>query len=155
MSRRVFALAWGVKQSFRGYVEASGGQIRAEGDAQRSSDGEFFFPAAPGQDLTLRAEDGPAPPGAFLGQVFFEAHGGMLSVNLADPVLEIEGQAGRLILSNGDRRVAVAQLDLASARAGAEGELLIPAQLTAEGSQVLGDHYPPGTTLDPIRLKAD
>ena len=79
----------------------------------------------------------------------------MLSVKLADPVLEIEGQAGRLILCNEDRRVAVAQLDLTSARAGAEGELLIPAQLTAEGSQVLGDHCPPGTALDPIRLKAD
>lgn len=154
MSRRVFALAWGVKQSFRSYVEMSGGQILVEGDAQRSSDGEFFFPAAPGQDLTLPAE-GPAPAGAFLGQVLFEAHGGMLSVKLADPVLEIEGQAGRLILCNEDRRVAVAQLDLTSARAGAEGELLIPAQLTAEGSQVLGDHCPPGTALDPIRLKAD
>ena len=40
-------LSWGVKQSFRGYVEGAGGVIETGAGATRTDDGGFAFPAAP------------------------------------------------------------------------------------------------------------
>ncbi|MFN3867463.1 MAG: hypothetical protein ACK4MF_00190, partial [Hyphomicrobiaceae bacterium] len=51
------------------------------GGADRAADGGFVFAVAPGGDLTLDAEG--APVGRFLGEVSFQAHGGMLAVRLA------------------------------------------------------------------------
>jgi hypothetical protein len=52
-----------------------------------------------------------------------------------------------------DRRVELAQLDLAAATIADDGEWVIPAKLSRDGWQVLGDHYPQSTPLDPVRLK--
>ena len=35
---------------------------------------------------------------------------------------------------------------------GEPGEIVIPATVSMHGSQWLGDHYPPRTPLDPVRL---
>lgn len=146
-------LTWGVKQSFRNYVEATGGRIEASQGAQRAPDGAFTFAAAPGEGLTLDAAGKPNGRACFKGEVSFEAHGGMLSVQLADPTVEIGSSGG--VLSVADLgtggRVEVARLDLAESSEVA-GELVIPAALTPEGSQWLGDHYPIMTALDPLRL---
>src|SRR3990167_8062127 len=152
---RVSALGWGVKQSFRTYVEAAGGLIEARDGAQRTADGGFTFAAAPGGELRLDADGRLAGRGAFLGEVRFEAHGGMLSVCLADPMLEI-GPSGAVITvadsSARDYRLEVAQLDLGAMTSGDSGEIVIPATVSIYGSQWLGDHYPPRTPLDPVRL---
>ncbi|MEJ0064692.1 MAG: hypothetical protein WDM85_04045 [Caulobacteraceae bacterium] len=52
-----------------------------------------------------------------------------------------------------DRRVELAQLDFAAATVADDGALVIPAKLARDGWRVLGDHYPPSTPLDPVRLK--
>ena len=52
-------LTWGVKASFRGYVEAAGGSITVSDGAVRAEDGAFIFSAASGGDLTI-APDGKA-----------------------------------------------------------------------------------------------
>ncbi|WP_332764742.1 HtaA domain-containing protein [Phenylobacterium sp.] len=151
----VSALSWGVKQSFRTYVEAAGGAIEVRDGAERAEDGSFTFAAAPGGDLRLDADGKLAGRGAFLGEVRFEAHGGMLSVCLADPILEI-GPAGGVVTvadsSARDYRLEVAQLDLGAMTSGESGEIVIPATVSMHGSQWLGDHYPPRTPLDPVRL---
>jgi hypothetical protein len=87
--------------------------------------------------------------------VRFDAHGGMLSVRLSDPALEIGPSGAVLTVADGaarNRRVEIARLDLTAMTSGDSGEIVIPAALTLDGSQVLGDHYPPMTALDPVRL---
>jgi Htaa len=149
-------LSWGLKQSFRAYVEGAGGAIETGEGARRADDGAFTFPAAPGEGLKLGADGKPEGVGRFVGEVRCEAHGGMLKVFLADPSVEI-GPAGAVVTVADtrarDRRVELAQLDLATATIADEGEWVISAKLSRDGWQVLGDHYPAATPLDPVRLK--
>ena len=148
-------LHWGVKQSFRSYVEATGGVIEADGGAERAADGGFSFTAAPEGGLVLSAEGRPEGVGRFRGEVRFQAHGGMLSVRLVDPALEIGPDGAALTVADspaGDRRLVVAYLDTAAMTLGEGGEMVIPTALALEGIQWLGDHYPMRTPLDPVRL---
>jgi hypothetical protein len=150
------ALTWGVKQSFRSYVEATGGEIETLGGAGRSEDGAFTFTAEPGGDLALNDAGIPQGRAAFAGEVKFKSHGGMLNVTLADLELEIGPQGAVLTVTEGGprpRRLEMARLDLTAVSPGEAGELVIPAALSVEGCQVLGDHYPARTALDPVRLR--
>ena len=152
---RLTTLSWGVKQSFRGYVEAAGGVIETGAGAERDVDGGFIFVAAPGEGLTLGDDGRPQGQGKFTGEVRFEAHGGMLKVCLADPILDI-GPTGAVLTAFDTpartHRMEIAKLDLAAITQGDAGELVIPASLAMDGIQVLGDHYPLGAPLDPVRL---
>jgi hypothetical protein len=148
-------LEWGLKQSFRAYVEGAGGSIAVGEGTTRTADGAFAFAAAPG-DAGLTVADGkPTGTGRFVGEVRCEAHGGMLKVFLADPAVEIGPDGGVITVwdtAGRDRRVELAVLDLDVATT--EGDaLVIPTKLARDGWQVLGDHYPPMTPLDPVRLR--
>ncbi|MGA0603286.1 HtaA domain-containing protein [Caulobacter sp. KR2-114] len=149
-------LTWGVKESFRHYVEGSGGTVDAGLGAERAEDGTFIFDAAPGPGLKLGADGKLTGQGAFAGEVRFQAHGGMLSVFMADPSIEI-GEAGAFLTVYDTperiRRIPLAKLDVANAVVGLDGALVVPAVMSIEGWQVLGDHYLPMTPLDPVRLK--
>lgn len=155
-----WTLSWGVKESFRRYVEGAGGSIEAGEGAERTPDGGFVFEAVSGPftgpGLKLGSDGRPQGKAEFRGAVRFEAHGGMLSVWVADPMLEIGPERAGLSVAEGGpngRRLEIAKLDPAAAATGLGGEIVIPAAITMEGMQVLGDHYPPGTPLDPVRLK--
>ena len=85
----------------------------------------------------------------------FDAHGGMLKVCLADPVVEISASGAVITAFDSSARThrfEIARLDLAAMSAGEDGELVIPTALSMDGIQVLGDHYPLNTVLDPVRL---
>jgi len=106
-------LTWGVKASFRAYVEAAGGTISVSDGPTRDANGAFVFTALPGGDLAIPG-DGP-PTGAlrFQGTVAFEAHGGMLRASLAE--LGAEAEQDRLVLTaaqapGGTRRCIIARL---------------------------------------------
>jgi hypothetical protein len=149
------ALSWGVKQSFRGYVEGAGGVIETGAGAERTADGGFSFAAEPGGGLRLDADGKPEGQAKFLGEVSFKAHGGMLSVFLVDPMIEITPAGAVLTVADHparDRRLEAARLDLAAMSVGEAGEIVLPAALMMFGCQWLGDHYPAGTALDPVRL---
>lgn len=151
----VASLSWGVKQSFRGYVEATGGVTETDAGAERAADGGFIFAAAADSTLSLAADGTLAGIGRFLGEVRFQAHGGMLKVGLADPILEIGPSGATVTVADSSARtfrIEIARLDLATTTMGELGEIVIPAALTIEGMQLLGDHYPPKTPLDPVRL---
>ena len=153
--QRVATLHWGVKTSFRGYVAMMGGVTEVGGGAELATDGGFTFAAAPDSDLAVAADGSLTGQGRFLGEVRFEAHGGMLKVFLADPAVEITETGAVLTVADSaarTRRVEIAKLDLAAITAGEPGETSIPTSLTMDGSFVLGDHYPPTTALDPARL---
>src|SRR5579871_6252822 len=127
------SLIWGVKQSFRNYVDSAGGEIATAEGAARAVGGEFAFPAAPDDAISVGTDGKPQGHGRFLGEVRMNAHGGMLKVAIADPQIEV-GPAGAAltVLDRGlrnPRRVEFAQLDLAAATAG-EGEIVIPVLLS-------------------------
>lgn len=151
----VTTLSWGVKQSFRSYVEATGGVIETADGAARAADGGFTFVAAPGEGLSLDAHGQLAGRGAFLGEVRFESHGGMLKVRLIDPILEVGASGAILTVADSSARtyrLEAARLDLSAMTVEPSGDLVFPAALLMFGSQWLGDHYPAGTALDPVRL---
>ena len=150
------ALSWGVKQSLRAYVSLAQGVIEASQGATRADDGGFIFPAVTGEGLTRAADGSPEGLAAFGGEVRFEAHGGMLKIFLADPIVEIGPAGATLSVADSparNRRVDVARLDLAAATIGDDGAWIIPATAARDGWQVLGDHYPPSTPLDPVHLR--
>lgn len=144
---RIARLAWGVKQSFRAYVEGSGGSIETLDGSTRAGDGTLVFEATGDSDLALGPDGAPTGTGRFRGQVKFTAHGGLLSVTLTDPWIEAAGDTWVLsIAETPTRRTAIAKLGPAEDGA-------FPAATTLEGMMILGDHYPPGTLLDPVRLE--
>ncbi len=149
-------LEWGLKQSFRAYVEGAGGSIETEG-VGRAPDGGFVFGAAPGDaGVRLGADGKPHGVGSFLGEVRCQAHGGMLKVTLADPNVEIGPDGGAITVVDPfarETRVELAVLELDGATAGDDGDIVIPTKLSKDGWRVLGDHYPPMTPLDPVRLR--
>jgi hypothetical protein len=151
------SLEWGLKQSLRGYVEGAGGSIETGDGVARTADGAFVFAAAPGDaGLALGADGKPAGAGRFVGEVRCEAHGGMLKVFLADPAVEIGPDGGVLTVADGpgrDSRVALAVLDPDAVSRDGDGAFVIPAKVSRDGWRVLPDHYPPGTPLDPLRIR--
>lgn len=153
--RHATTLAWGVKQSFRSYVEAVGGAIETAAGAERAADGAFVFAPAPESTLALDAAGALKGAGAFLGEVSFKAHGGMLDVVMADPGLAIDKAGAALTVADSarrTRRIEVARLDLSAMTTTEDGALVIPAAVTLDGYMLLGDHYPPRTPLDPVVL---
>lgn len=148
---QVTGLQWGVKQSFRAYVEGAGGTISTGAGAERAPDGAIVFPAED-SDLTIGADGALQGLGKFAGEVRFEAHGGMLSVRLGGLSLEVGADSASLkVTEEHGNPVEIANLDLAAA-AHEDGSLVIPAKLSMDGSYLLGDHYPPRTLIDPVRL---
>lgn len=144
------ALEWGVKQSFCNYVAMSGGTVETGGGAERSPDGAFVFPAAPGAALERDAEGRLSGRAAFVGEVRFDAHGGMLRVALIDPAVEFGPEGAVLSVADGGRRADIARLEAPAV--GEDGAIILPALLAMAGIYLLGDHYPLNTALDPVRL---
>lgn len=150
----VTTLNWGVKQSFRAYVEGAGGKFETSDGAQTAADGGFLFTAGP--DSTLAVDEGGklTGRGTFTGIVHFEAHGGMLKVWMVDPILEITDAGAVLTVADHPTRtyrLEAAKLDLGAVTT-EPGEITLPAALLMFGSQWLGGNYPAGTALDPVRL---
>jgi Htaa protein len=148
-------LSWGLKESFRNYVEGAGGTIEVGGGASRAADGTFAFAPVDGGGLTLGADGKPQGVAQFTGEVKCEAHGGMLKVFLADPAVEIGPEAAVITAADSaarDRRVALAILDLAAATRDGDS-LVVPTKLSKDGWRIIGDHYLPSTPLDPVRIR--
>ncbi|MDA1302056.1 MAG: HtaA domain-containing protein [Proteobacteria bacterium] len=146
-------LTWGVKASFRNYVDAVGGSVCLSDGATRAEDGTFVFKAAAGGDLTI-APDGVATGAMkFQGTVTFEAHGGMLKVILTE--LGLEAGSDGLVLTalqaplNKDR-CTIARLG--PVEDGQHDPITLRAEITLDGMYQIADNYPPGTELDPVRL---
>lgn len=146
-------LSWGVKASFRSYVEAAGGTIHLSDGASRAEDGSFVFSAVPGGDLTIAPDGSATGEIRFQGTVTFDAHGGMLKATLADLGLEVGGEG--LVLTALEaplnrNRCVIARLSLVEAAP--DGAVTLSAEITLDGMYQIADNYPPGTELDSLRL---
>ena len=147
-------LTWGVKASFRSYVESAGGSISASEGATRAEDGAFVLPAVPGGDLTISPDGGATGSMRFQGQINFEAHGGMLNATLSE--LGLEASPEGLVLTvleapMNQSRCAIANLGVVEV--GSDGTITLSAQITNDGMYQIADNYPPGTELDPVLLE--
>ena len=146
-------LTWGVKASFRSYVEAAGGSITLSDGATRAEDGSFIFTAAPGGDLSITPDGSATGATRFKGKVVFDAHGGMLKATLAE--LGLEAWPDGLVLTTleapgNQGRCAIAQLG--PIEVGTNGAITIGSEITFDGMYQIADNYPPGTKLDPLQL---
>jgi hypothetical protein len=152
------SLTWGVRESFRNYVQGpiARGNIALGGGAAANRDGTFQFPAAAGATRTAAA---------FTGTVRFTGHDGQMDMTIANPRVEISGTTGTLFVdvlsptpSEGQageqRNVAFATLDLSRVRpvesAGSVSWSNVPAALTEAGSRAFGGNYRAGQAFDPI-----
>jgi hypothetical protein len=146
-------LSWGVKASFRSYVEAAGGSIELSDGATRAEDGSFVFRAVPGGDLTIAPDGSATGAMRFQGKITFDAHGGMLKATLTELGLEV-GTDGLVLTAleaplNRDR-CAIAKLGVVEV--GPDEAITLGAEITLDGMYQIADNYPPGTELDPLRL---
>ncbi|MEU3350323.1 HtaA domain-containing protein [Streptomyces sp. NPDC037389] len=156
-------LGWGLKKSFRDYVEGgfANGAISVTDGARRAADGSFAFTDGKGTyDMSTHAVGS-----TFKGGVRFTGHDGELDITFADLKLagDAGGKTGRItadVTTKGGTPqddVPIAALDLAAAKRtmGAGGKVTfdgIPATLTAEGAKVFSyqgrSMYKQGAELD-------
>lgn len=146
-------LNWGVKASFRSYVEVAGGSITLSDGATRAEDGTFVFSAVPGGDLDIAPDGAATGAMRFAGTVVFEAHGGMLKATLTELGLEVE--ADGLVLTAQEapmnqNRCTIAKLG--PVEIGPDNVIEVGAEITLDGMFQIADNYPPGTQLDVLRL---
>jgi len=156
------SLTWGVKESFRSYIQgpvAGGGATATNGASV--VDGLFRFGQADGGTWNVASGRGTV---GYAGTVRFTGHAGALDLTLTNPVVEVTGPgAGRLLVdarstgldgSTFDRTgVAVATLALGAPTTSADGSVTYTdaaATLTADGSLAFVGFYPAGTALDPV-----
>lgn len=146
-------LTWGVKASFRNYVQAAEGSITLTDGATQADDGTFVFAAEPNGDLVIAADGSATGAMRFQGAVTFEAHGGMLKSTLQELAIEASDDGLVLTVLDGPmnkRRCAVAELDLLDVGSG--NTVTMTTKITMDGMYQIADNYPPGTELDPVRL---
>ncbi|WP_448256005.1 HtaA domain-containing protein [Microbacterium aurum] len=140
------SLVWGIKESFRAYVHSAEGTI----------DGTAARPDGLGEFKELAEGRGDPATLAYVGTLRFDAYGGMLSVHLDDPVIELGEHPGL--------RATAASRDVVFATLGPlpepvdEGGLRVwrdvPAVLAPAAAGLLGGVYPPGTALDPVTFSS-
>ncbi|WP_424533549.1 HtaA domain-containing protein [Sphaerisporangium viridialbum] len=132
------AMAWGVRASFRAYVEEAG-EIRIEAPASAAGR-EFRFRRAACDGDVVRYE----------GAVLFTAHGGLLRLEVRDPSIHREGE--RLVLSVADTTAPGRRLILADLEPATDGSGL-HATLAPEGAVAFDFRYPAGSPLEPVHLE--
>jgi hypothetical protein len=152
------SLTWGVRESFRNYVQGpiARGNVALSGGAAANRDGTFQFPAATGGTRTTAT---------FMGSVRFTGHDGELDLTIANPRIEINGMTGTLFVdvlspasSEGQageqRNVAFATLELSRARpvesVGGASWTNVPTALTEAGARAFGGNYRAGQAFDPV-----
>lgn len=158
-------LDWGVKASFRKYVEGpiADGRIDVSDGAKKQSSG-YRFPKGSGDH-----EAGTSLDASFEGGVRFRGHktGGdyTLDLTFSNLKVEAEGTKGSLVADvrskdreSGDiasyKQIDVATLKLKSGALTAKNDIVTvkaaPATLTAEGAKAFAGFYKKGDKLDPV-----
>ncbi|MFG2709398.1 HtaA domain-containing protein [Streptomyces goshikiensis] len=154
-------LTWGIKESFRKYVQGAGGTVTPAGGAAASG-ATFSFPAGKGE-LDVKKRKLSA---AFEGNLRFQyaAHG--IDMTFGNIKVNADGAKGTLVLdvknaSGTKTAVPFATLDLSKAEYKTKGGLLalggVPTALTAEGAAAFandttGSLYKAGDRIDDVNL---
>ncbi|MFJ9697119.1 HtaA domain-containing protein [Kitasatospora sp. NPDC101183] len=154
------ALDWGVKASFRGYLNgpgSQGGAVELTGGATTNPDGTYHFGLAKASyDLGSHALTS-----SFTGGVHFTAHHGALDIAVTDLKVTTSGTTGTLTADTASkesmaapevtRREDVPLVTFTVARDTTTG-VPTAAKLTEQGSKVFAGFYPAGSDMDPLSL---
>ncbi|MFD7610151.1 HtaA domain-containing protein [Streptomyces sp. NPDC059828] len=155
-------LSWGVKKSWRGYVDdICGGTITANGGAAKNGALYDFRYGKARLDTTARSVDA-----SFVGTVRFACAGHGIDWTISDVKVKATGKSGTLIADVTTAKgtandVAFARLDLGKADFRAKSGVVtlknLPAALTKAGAaQFAGPggevFYRPGTAIDPVTV---
>lgn len=144
-------LYWTVRESFVRYVLGNpDGQMWGDDGLETDGEGTFRFPLT----SATRTADGWRIE--FSGDLRFSAHGGMLTVGIVHPVLELGAEGGVLTVEAGDgtRRPLVAVE--AAEPVPIDGGFIVfpplPTTLAADAVAMFGESYPAGSRFDPLRI---
>lgn len=144
-------LVWGIRQSLLNYIGLlPDGDVAFSGGSRGSTGGPFsFFSEEMVYDEATR--EGTMK---FGGRVAIEGHGGLLSVVLENPWVELSSDEGLLTTIVAGSRTAVARFlpGVPSAEAGSLEWPGCLAYLTRAGVGWLGDQYVEGEEIAPIRI---
>ncbi|MDO5754240.1 HtaA domain-containing protein [Arthrobacter sp.] len=152
------SLDWGVKESFRNYLNLAftKGSTVLDGGATANADGTFHFPAA--------TVDASAQLLSFDGSVSFSGHEGQLAVKISDIRLDLaRGSLVADVASKalaGEGTVMYDDVDLTTVGSGAvfvDGNItgnVLPTALTALGVPAFADFYKEGDVFDPVSFTA-
>lgn len=161
-------LAWGVKESFRSYISGSiaNGEWTTENGAGYETPNFLWATDTGSVDADLGSGEI-----AFIGSVHFTGHGGALAMDIADPVIEFDGDDAYLLLNigatdNADEEapeggeVRAAKLQLDGALDTQTDQLSITEAttlLTSAGANAFNGEYgsyAAGDEMDPVSVSA-
>jgi hypothetical protein len=158
---------WGIKESFRKYIESpiASGAIEVSGGAVKAADGTFVFPVDAGTyDTGTHTTEVEST-----GTVHFTGHAGALDLTFSDPRVVLGTVTGAVFADVHSKAktpggpedfpgVEFATLDTSGIAPvfGAEAISLaaIPATLTEAGAEAFAGFYEAGAELDPLGLTA-
>jgi hypothetical protein len=146
-----FGLIWAVKPSFVSYVSRmSDGKIYIGDGVLVNTENELLFPldqeAAENSGGT--SPDAPERSFSFRGMVTFQAHFGMLSVQVKHPHVQLRGSDGELTVADsesaegGRLKLVTFTVSGTGTRDGVQYWAAEDVRLTAAGVPVFGDTYP-------------
>lgn len=139
-------LAWGVKASFLRYVasDTTSETTISAGAGELVGGGFYFTPA-----------DATATRLAFRGIVSFRAHGGLLRVVIADPVIDLETATMHVRVDEQGTLRPLVDLELPDPdrSGGFHTWHDVSSSLRPESVEAFGDVYGPGTPFDPVTLR--
>jgi hypothetical protein len=146
------ALAWGVRTSFRRYVERVAlGAVIPDGEVGSLPDGRFYFPV---REVNLFDRDALDAEVAFSGGLRFLGHAGMIDLRLGELELKLTGGTGTLRTSSrgGARDLVDVQVTHASADDRLTA-LVLRSRLAAGAEELFDDAYAAATTFDDLEVR--
>ena len=160
------SMNWGVRESFRKYVETgvAKGSISTSGGATNSGSG-FTFPLE--SSAISSSTSGQVN---FSGEVHFYGHNGALDMLLSNPVIVVNGTQAELRVDYTSRKyegvdktgairegrqevLAAIALSQAPDFAASQTTIAGTVSLTSSGAEIFGGFYEAGETLDPISIE--
>jgi hypothetical protein len=137
------SLTWGIKESFREYLEMlPDARTEVSSGASLTAEGLLAFPLERAVDVN------GGTCFQFSGTVAITAHGGELSVVVSRPEVVLTGSGGRLRISAREGDIAHLSDVTRSSHA-----ITAVCELSAEGAiWLLAGYYQEGDLLDPITL---
>ncbi len=142
-----FTLEWGIKDSLIAYVKGLSDGVISMNDVTNGEGKPFIFDGVAEPGFDAQKNEGTL---AFSGSVNLSGHDGMMQISIVNPLVELSGSTGMLLLSSPSSRTRFALL---SQTTSSENSLEFDVRLTNLGSVFLGGQYPAGTYLSPLRIE--
>lgn len=146
----VTGLAWGVRSSFRRYVQRIG-TVTTDSAAGSLPDSRFYFPVASVREFDPEVFDARVE---FHGGVRFFGHGGMLDLRLGE--FELQLKSGRGVLMTGSQADARVLMEVRATEARSNDEVVaitLACRLAQDAEELFGEMYTAALPFDDIEAR--